>query len=150
MKGRHAVHLGIEQNVYEHLDLGELLPKQRRHGCVGHCPGEFVEAQLKSVRQFDVVKARSVSRRDGCLAQARLKFIRRKRRGRGNLALELSLEFIEGRAVSLEVTLQFPIVRVIWERIETSKSVPLCNHFREPSPCIVPGTPSPIKQCTGE
>src|SRR5436190_938871 len=121
-KRRHAVHLGIEQNVYEHLDLGKLLSKQRRHRCVRHCPGEFIEAELKFVRQFHVVHARSVERRDDGLAQARQKFFGRKRWCGSDLAFQLFLKFIQRLRVALQVTLKFPIIGVIRKQMETRES----------------------------
>ncbi len=73
-----AVHLRVQQNVNEHLNLREFLSKQRRHGCARHCPGELVEPELKFVRQFDIVRARPVLCCEGSLAQTRLEFVRRK------------------------------------------------------------------------
>src|SRR6266567_633925 len=60
VKRSHAVHFGVQQDIYEHLYLGELLSEQRRHGCFRQSGGKFIETELKFVWEFHVVRVRSV------------------------------------------------------------------------------------------
>jgi len=48
-KRGHAVHFGVQENIYEHLYLGKLLSEQRRNGCLRHGGGKFIEPELKFV-----------------------------------------------------------------------------------------------------
>ena len=52
--------------------MREFLSKQWRYGCARHHPGEFIEAELKSVGQLNVICARSLLGGECGLAQARL------------------------------------------------------------------------------
>ena len=61
-------------------------------------------------------------------------------------AVQLVFEFVERRVVSLEVALQFPVIRVVWERIETLQSVSLCCGLVERLLSLAPNAPSPVKQ----
>ena len=146
-KRRHAVHLGVEHNIYQLLDLRKLLAQQRRDRCSGHCFGEFIESELKSIRQFHIVRARSIERRDNDQAQLRLKFIGSKRRPSRDLAFQLFFKFIQRSAVTVEITLQFPIISLVRKRIELPEPVPLCCHLVECLSCIRPNAPSPVEKC---
>src|SRR5947208_3393052 len=68
VKRSHAVHFGVQQDIYEHLYLGELLSEQRRHGCFRQSGGKFIETELKFVWEFHVVRMRSVYGGDHRLA----------------------------------------------------------------------------------
>jgi hypothetical protein len=127
--------------------LRQFLSKQRRCRRTRHCSGELVKAKLKFIRQFHVVRARPILSGEGRLAQARLEFVRRKRWRRGDLGFQLVFEFVELGGVSLQITLQFPVVRIVWKRIETLQAVSLCCGLVEPLFCVAPNAPSPVKQC---
>ncbi len=79
MQGSYAVHLRVQQNVYEHLDLGKFLPKKGRHSCVGQRHGELIKAELKFIRKFYVVSLGPAKRGNCRLTQTRLKFVGRQR-----------------------------------------------------------------------
>jgi hypothetical protein len=46
--------------------------------------------------------------------------------------------------------LQFPVIRVVWKRIETLQSVSLCCGLVECLLGLAPNAPSPVKQCGAE
>src|SRR5438034_1383763 len=149
-KRRDDVHLRVEQDIDEHLDLGKLLPQQRRHGCPGHCAGELIKAELEFVRQFHVVRARSILGGEGRLAQTRLEFVRRKRQLRYDFALQLFFKFVQRCLVSFEVTLQFPVIRLVWKRIETVQPDSLRRSLTEGLLSVAPNAQPPVKQCRAE
>src|SRR5436190_396983 len=60
VKRAHAVHFGVQQDIHEHLYLGELLSDQRRHGCFWQSGGKFIETEGKFVWEFHVVRVRSI------------------------------------------------------------------------------------------
>ena len=75
-----------------------------------------------------------------------MELVRRKLRLRGDFGFQVVFEFVERGCVSLEVALQFPVIRVVWKRIETLQTVPLCCGLIERLLSLAPNTPSPVKQ----
>ena len=146
MKRGHAVHFGVDHNVHEFLNLRQFLAQQSRdrggrHGC-----GEFVEPELKSIRQLHVIRARSIDGRNRDQPQAGLKFIGRKRRRGHDLGLESFFKFFQRGAVCLYVALQFPVIRVVKKRIQVRQPIPFCCGDVKCLFRLGPGAPSPIKQ----
>src|SRR5204862_700056 len=83
-------------------------------------------------------------------AQTRLEFVRRKRQLRYDFALELSFKFVQRCRVRLDVALQFPVIRVVGEWIETLQPGSLGCSLIERLFCVAPNAPPPVKQCCAE
>src|SRR5207247_4077766 len=65
-------------------------------------------------------------------------------------ALQVFFEFIQRCLVCFEVTLQFPVIRLVWKRIETIQPGSLCCGLIERLSRIAPNAQPPIKQCRAE
>src|SRR5437899_1245939 len=66
--------------------------------------------------------------------------------GFADLAFQLFFKIIQRSAVTIEITLQFPIISLVRKRIELPEPVPLCCHLVECLSCIRPNTPSPVEK----
>ena len=79
-----------------------------------------------------------------------MKFIRRQWRRRDDLVFEFVFEFVQRSVVSIEVTLQFPIIGIIGKRIKVLEATPLCGRLVKCLSRTAPAGPSPIKKDSGK
>src|SRR6266404_4578141 len=92
----------VDENIYEQLDLSELLTECWSSRCVRQRCGKFIKAKKKSFRQLDPICARSLRRVENCPPQSRLKFVRREWCLRCDSFLQVLFRFLQFGAVILE------------------------------------------------
>src|SRR5205814_9855635 len=69
---------------------------------------------------------------------------------RYDFALQVFFEFVQRCLVCFEVTLQFPVIRLVWKRIETVQPGSLRRSLTEGLLSVAPNAPPPVKQCRSE
>src|SRR5216683_2761443 len=121
----------IDHKIHEQLDLGELLTEQRRRRRVRQRSREFIKPEVEIVRQLHPVGPRFFSRLDHCLAQARLKLVRRKRRHWQHLRFQFLLQLVERCTIIRKVTFHLSVISLARKRIEMIEAISLSRRIVE-------------------